>query len=253
MSTAARVLKDIYHHFYPREFDGFIRWVKRYYSPNEILVIFDIGSRDAEQSIELAEKFPNARVFAFECNPDTLEICYKNAEKNDRVTVVPKAITDYDGTCSFYKNNPKKMDVQIPKNYLKDKDGPLRYLAGGSSLFSDGPADASQNGHQIKVTVDCTRLDTFCRQNNIHSIDLIWMDLEGAELLALKSLGDQIKNVKMIQTEAQVQKGATNKGTFFEIQMYLASFGFDFLEKKRVQKNIDDQEGHTDVVFKMFR
>jgi len=37
---------------------------------------------------------------------------------------------------------------------------------------------------QNKVEVDCIRLDDLCGQLQIDVIDLIWMDLQGAELRA---------------------------------------------------------------------
>ena len=53
----------------------------------------------------------------------------------------------------------------------------------------------------------------------------------------------------MLQTEAQVEKGEGQPGGFVEIRNYLTGHGFDYLEKARVQKNIDDKQGHTDVAF----
>ena len=51
-----KILKEIYHHFYPRETDGFIKHIKRRLDPADIMVIFDVGSRDLEQRIELAKR-----------------------------------------------------------------------------------------------------------------------------------------------------------------------------------------------------
>lgn len=73
------------------------------------LIIFDIGSRDCEQSIEFYHKFPNARIFAFECNPNTLPICRKNIENyQDRITLIEGAVCDYDGEITFYPIDQEK-------------------------------------------------------------------------------------------------------------------------------------------------
>ena len=45
---------------------------------NKAYVIFDIGSRDCQQSIEFYKTFPNAKIYAFECNPNTLDLCEQN-------------------------------------------------------------------------------------------------------------------------------------------------------------------------------
>ena len=72
-------------------------------------VIFDIGSRDCQQSIEFYNNFPNAKIYAFECNPNTLDICKKNIENyKDRITLVEGAVCDYDGEITFYPINQEK-------------------------------------------------------------------------------------------------------------------------------------------------
>jgi methylase of polypeptide subunit release factors len=48
---------------------------------NGHFIIFDIGSRDCQQSIEFYNAFPNSIIYAFECNPNTINICRKNIEK----------------------------------------------------------------------------------------------------------------------------------------------------------------------------
>ena len=61
--------------------EKFINYIKK---KDENYIIFDIGSRDCKQSIEFYKTFPNAKIYAFECNPNTLDLCEKNIqlEKN---------------------------------------------------------------------------------------------------------------------------------------------------------------------------
>ena len=69
---------------------------------NEPYIIFDIGSRDCLQSIEFYKKYPNAHIYAFECNPNTLDICRKNiVSYADRITLIEGAVCDYDGDTAF--------------------------------------------------------------------------------------------------------------------------------------------------------
>jgi FkbM family methyltransferase len=51
------------------------------------------------------------------------------------------------------------------------------------------------------VEVKSIRMETYCSQNNINSIDFVWMDVQGAEEEVLKSFGDYINKVKYIFTE----------------------------------------------------
>ena len=61
-------------------------------------VIFDIGSKDCLQSIEFYNNFPNAKIYALDCNINTIEICRTNIEKyKDRITLIENVVCDYDG------------------------------------------------------------------------------------------------------------------------------------------------------------
>lgn len=156
------------------------------------LIIFDIGSRDCEQSIEFYHKFPNARIFAFECNPNTLPICRKNIENyQDRITLIEGAVCDYDGEITFYPiDQEKTITTWVDGN------------PGASSLFkSSGNYDCIEKYVQNEIVTNCHRLDTVIEKYNIPKVDIIWMDIQGAELLALKSLGKYLNYVEYIYTE----------------------------------------------------
>jgi FkbM family methyltransferase len=156
------------------------------------LIIFDIGSRDCEQSIEFYHKFPNARIFAFECNPNTLPICRKNIENyQDRITLIEGAVCDYDGEITFYPiDQEKTITTWVDGN------------PGASSLFkSSGNYDCIEKYVQNEIVTNCHRLDTVMEKYNIPKVDIIWMDIQGAELLALKSLGKYLNYVEYVYTE----------------------------------------------------
>ena len=73
----------------------------------EDLTILDIGSRDIRESIMFAERFPNARIFAFEPNPATQGLCEDVLfdtpdDIGDRITLVKKAAGEIDGKVKFY-------------------------------------------------------------------------------------------------------------------------------------------------------
>ena len=54
--------------------------VKKYLG-KKVEVIFEFGSRYGEDTIEFAKIYPQSKIYAFECNPNTLAICKKNTEK----------------------------------------------------------------------------------------------------------------------------------------------------------------------------
>ena len=60
------------------------------------------------------------------------------------------------------------------------------------------------------------------------------MDLQGYELLALKSLNDKIKNVKYIITEISFMQTYVNGCSFKELHEYLISNNF------RIESNMNE-------------
>lgn len=167
--------------------DQFINSIKPHVDPNEVKVILDVGTRDLEQSFELASVYPNAHIYAFEPNPESFKKCQqilKESKLADRVTIYPFAILDYDGETTFYS-------VAQADNH------------GASSVFE--PTDEVVGVDRVegleRIVVGCRRLDSWAKEQNITKIDLAWLDTQGCELPALKGFGSLLDGVKAIATE----------------------------------------------------
>lgn len=188
---------------------------------NAELVIFDIGSRDCMQSIEFYSAFPNAKIYAFECNPNTLPLCRKNIENyKDRITLIEGAVCDYDGDITFYPiNQQKTVTSWVDGN------------PGASSLFKSNNTYTVEKYVQDEVKTNCHRLDTVMKSHGINRVDVIWMDLQGAELLALKSLGNFIDSVDIIFTEISYKPIYTGQVMFPELNDFLTSSKFKVVNK----------------------
>jgi FkbM family methyltransferase len=183
---------------------------------NEKFIIFDIGSRDCVQSIEFYNAFPNSKIYAFECNPNTLDICKKNIEPySDRITLVEGAVCDYDGNITFYPINQKKTITTW-------KDG----NPGASSIFKSNGKYTIETYIQDEIITKCHRLDSVMDNYDISKVDIIWMDLQGAELLALKGLGNHLQNVKYIHTEVSYKEMYSGQVMFNELNNYILSNEF---------------------------
>ena len=131
-------------------------------------VIFDIGSRDCLQSIEFYNNFPNAKIYAFECNPNTLDICKKNIEPySDRITLIEGAVCDYNGNITFYPINQQKTITTW-------KDG----NPGASSIFKSNGEYTAETYVQDEIITSCHRLDSIMDKYGISNVDIMWMDLQ---------------------------------------------------------------------------
>jgi FkbM family methyltransferase len=198
--------------------DRFITAIDPYIPRESIQRIFDVGSRDMCQAQELETCYQNAQITAFECHPGFLDECHQRAV--GRISLVRKAVSDHNGTLTF---NAFKRIGQNP---------------GASSIFKPIrkilQTDHNEEGFD-EVEVECTRLDSF------EAPDLIWMDIQGAELLALRGLGNNLAKVKAIATEVETEKVYDNSVTFVELQKVMYDNGFvliDFQQDWECEANV---------------
>ena len=195
----------------------FNSYLTQTFKNKEVEVIFDVGACHALESVELSKKYPNAKVYTFEANPVSYNVCLENTEGYDSITVINEAVNDYDGICKFYP-----MDKE--KTITTWEDG----NQGASSLYrANGQYDFIEKYVQYEIEVPCTRLDTFCEKNGIDKIDIIWMDLQGAELKALQSLGPLLDTVQIIHTELEMNPMYEGQCLFNDVNEYLTNNGFD--------------------------
>ena len=193
-SHAAHPLPDV-SHYEPADYASLQSAVGEFsvfLRPEEVRVALDVGSRDANIARGLAEFYPNADVYAFECNPDAIPICRRTIADHPRIGLIEKAVADTDGTLTFRSIDPAR-------TVTPHQDGNI----GASSLYTANPAYPNEKYAQNEVTVPSTTLATWMRDNRLGEIDVLWMDLQGAELRALHGLGDRLSTVKIIHTEAQ--------------------------------------------------
>lgn len=209
-------------------------FIKHIENKCEEFIIFDVGSRDCVQSIEFYKHFPNSKIYAFECNPNTLEICKKNIEPyNDRITLIEGAVCDYDGNISFYPINQDKTITSW-------KDG----NPGASSIFKSNGKYTVEQYVQDEIITCCHRLDSVMDKRGIPNVDIIWMDLQGAELLALKGLGNHLQNVKYIHTEVSYKEMYSGQVMFNELNDFVLSNNF------LVLNNLTSQGWQEDIMYK---
>ena len=200
-----------------KEIANFVKQVKRFVDASSIRTILDIGSRDAEVSIELKRAFPSARVFSFECNPPAIELCRANiaASGLPDVTLVPNAVSDSDGTLDFFAIDPTRTVTPHP-------DGNI----GASSLFHANPEYPYEQYHQNRISVEATTLARWSKEASVSTVDLVWMDLQGAELKAIQGMGELLKNIKILYTEVEFKPMYLGQPLFGEIDQFLRAHDF---------------------------
>jgi len=160
--------------FYP--FGGHIKkyYMRTYFEYDElawvlqqenIRVFFDIGANLGIYSLLVALRFPNCQVHAFEPCSMTFGYLLKNKTLN-RV-------------CNIKENRVALADVSGQGSLLLNEGEE----DGLNSLKSRSHRSANVIGEE---SVSIITLDSYCEQQNVHQVDLIKLDVEGAELRVLE-------------------------------------------------------------------
>lgn len=209
---------------------------KKNIDKDKIKIILELGSRDLIDAIKL-QKYYNCKVYAFECNPDCLNICKVNYHKLDNISkksinLIESAISLDNGHVKFYPFDLEKYNNMGASSMLKID----------FTKRNKWDPDYNRPNPQKEIVVPSIRLDTFITNIKINNIDLLCIDLQGYELNALLSLGDEIKNVKYIITETCINSTYDNGSTFNELYDYLKKYNFTYICSDEFQYELPNNE-----------
>lgn len=183
---------------------------------SKVKTIFELGSLHALDAI-LLERYYQCPVYSFECNPKNILRAKNNIKKyHSSVILVEKAVAEETGEISFFPctTHPSTSSI-YPFDYQameNNKQGSFESL--------------QKTWAQEKIMVDSIRLDDFMRDHHIPSVDLLCIDIQGATLPALKSLGDYLNQVKYVICEVEYAPVYSGESVFAEIKSFMQSHGF---------------------------
>ena len=196
---------------------------------NNITSIIEIGARDCTETLIFNKNFPKANIFSFECNPNTLPVCRNKVSSFKNIRLIESAVSETDGKITFNQiDQSKTVTTAIDGN------------PGASSIFKASGKYPVEQYAQKEIEVNSTRLDSFFKKNNISNVDILWMDIQGAELMALKSLGDFLKDIKIIHLELEFFEIYKGQPLFKDINAFLSKNNFNLIEFTSVGKYSGD-------------
>ncbi|MAG72846.1 hypothetical protein CL620_00900 [archaeon] len=165
--------------------EAFTRHIDR----DGVSTILELGSRNGMDALALADYY-DANVYAFECRPDAISECEFNTRDDPRISVIGKAVWNEDSQIEFYP-------------VVNGNDG-------ASSCFIANSDYPYERYEQEFITVDAIRLDRWLANCGVE-VDMVCMDLQGAECAAMLGMGDYLSDVKYVISE--VQKNPLYKDT----------------------------------------
>lgn len=178
-------------------------------------VIVEAGVCDGVDTEDFAAHFPGASIHGFECLPHYFEVAKQRMSKYHNVTLYPFALSDVSGEANFYVSKLNG-DFYGSGSLLAPK------------LHREVHPDISFD-QQIKVI--SISLDDWKRRYNIARVDFLWLDLQGAELKALRGCENVLKDVKAIFTEVSLIETYEGVPLYEEVKTFLTFRGFRIVKE----------------------
>lgn len=156
--------------FYERETT---LWTIDFIKKTKPSVVFDVGANFGYFMYLCTTESIKPTIYSFEPDPYNQEWLKRNIELNSlkqSVKVIEKAVSSKNSRVSFIPSSPED----------------------GKTLWSR--IDSSKDSGESTIEVDAISLDAFCLENSIDSVDLVKIDIEGAEGFAIEGMKNGLRD-----------------------------------------------------------
>jgi FkbM family methyltransferase len=163
--------------------------VKRHLAMKENETFLDVGANVGSYSLTIANEYKDKgiKVIAIEAHPENFKALRRNIECNkfeNIIIAINKAISDYKGSINLYErsHDGTRVDSEMYSICSDQRIGAYNIL------HPDGRS----------LQVECDTLDNVL---DTEEVDVIKMDVEGAEVLALKAAPKTLGRIRKIVVE----------------------------------------------------
>lgn len=149
--------------------------------------VFDVGANLGDVAILAASKGENVKVYTFEPTKELIPLIHENIAINqfqNRINVISDAVSNKNGKINFALENESEI------NHISYKN--------------------SKNNNTSRV--NCITLDKFTKTKSIKHINLLKIDVEGAEMMVFEGSKYLFKNNKVDIIVFEVNKNILNYG-----------------------------------------
>jgi FkbM family methyltransferase len=183
-------------------------------------VILDVGAHHGESVEFFKSIFPQCEIHSFEPDPKSFAALKAVADR-----VVSKAynaaVSNKSGHVDYYAQELSHLGGLYPIN--RDSSDSLGYAKSATNK---------------KITVQSTTLAEFLGMSGISEVDLLKIDVQGAEEDVLKGAGDALRVVKNISVECNLFDFYGTSKSLYGIESIMHAYGFGLWDIYKVSKNL---------------
>ena len=174
--------------------------------------IIEAGAHLGYDTLGLSKIWPNSMIYAFEPIPYLYNDLAKRLNGKKNVRLFNLALGEKNASVEMYISSGESSGSS---SILK----PSKHL----EMFPDVVFES-------RKLVQMKTLNQWAKEENVPRIDLMWLDMQGYEVNALKGAGDFIKSVSIIYTElckSELYEGLCTKDNYIS---FLNNLGFKLIE-----------------------
>ena len=197
-------------------------------------VIFDVGAHVGQTAYAYRKLFPKATIYAFEPYEPAFKILQASHRRDPGVRPVPLGLAEEAGTRPFHVNQ----------------------ASANSSILAPSPAVAAYFDPEFTATkeqreIAVTTVDQFMRERQVSQIDLLKLDVQGAELLVLQGARAALeaRSVRLIYTEVEFVPLYQHQALFGDVLSYLTTAGYVFYNLYNLYYGLNGQLVAADAIF----
>ena len=195
-------------------------------------VIFDIGAYIGEVTSIYKNIFPQSAIYCFEPFTDSFQKLKKLCTDSS-ITAYQIAMSDKEGTALLNINTDLSCNSLFPR-----PEGGFRYFS-----------KDSENTGQIEVPT--ATLDSFCEKTKILAIDILKIDVEGAELKVLTGASGLLANqaVKLIYLEVMFIAHYRQGCLFHKVADLLSNYNYSLFNLYNLKRASNGQLRWGNAIF----
>jgi FkbM family methyltransferase len=196
-------------------------------------IILDVGAHTGETACEYERYFPGANIHSFEPIPTLCQQCRENPRRQLGWQAHALALADRVGVSDFF----------------------VRQWDYSSSLMHNAPylaqVDLQELMEEVSVLkVPTSTVDVFCAEQAIDYISILKLDIQGAELAALRGAEAMLQRqaIELIYCEVEFRELYAGQALYHEIADYLAVHGYQLWNFYNLVRT-RDQLVYADAIF----
>jgi FkbM family methyltransferase len=203
-------------------------------SRDEVEVILDLGANVGQTAQHYRQLFPNAMIHSFEPCESTFRTLSENCRGDGRIEPHQLAVADVSGSRTFYLNADS-----VTNSLLPNSSTATRVLL--DSLIK--PAGS--------VEVPTTTLDDFCSGHAIDRVNILKMDIQGGELMALQGASRMLeaKAIDLIYSEVLFAELYESQTDFHDLCRFLSSYDYTLYGLYNLNAGRDNILAWGDAIF----